>query len=628
MTTEKKETPQLSTLKQALLAVETMQKKLDAVKKSQHEPIAVIGMGCHFPGEANDPESFWQLMHDGVDAITEVPADRWDINAYYDPDPEAPGKMSTRWGGFIQGIDQFDPQLFGISPREASSMDPQQRLLLETCWEALEDAGQAPNKLAGSRAGVFLGIVNSDYARLQMEDDGIFHIDQYFGSGVGHSVASGRISYILGLNGPSISIDTACSSSLVATHLAVQSLRSGECDLALVGGTNAILIPETTIALSKYHFMAPDGRCKSFDARADGFVRSEGCGVVILKRLSDAQARHDNILAVILGSAVNQDGASSGLTAPNGPAQEAVIREALADAELQPSAVGYVEAHGTGTTLGDPIEVQALAAVLGKGRAPDNPLPIGSVKTNIGHSESAAGIAGLIKLVLSIQHREIPPHLHFQVGNPLIDWDKLPVTIPTKLIPWTTSDRLIGGVSSFGFSGTNAHVILAEPPANTQPRNATPIERPMHLLTISGQTENALSDIAKRYISYFSSFPEVSLPDVAHTANTGRMHSRHRATVVACSAVEAREKLEAFVAGQETRGLRTGIIQTTDRPKIAFLFTGQGSQYLGMGRQLYETQPTFRRIMDQCDRLLRPDLELSLLDVIFAEEHSARSGLI
>ncbi len=414
MTTTKKESTQLSTLKQALLAVETMQAKLDSVKRARREPIAVIGMGCRFPGGANDPQSFWQLLHDGVDAITEVPGDRWDINAYYDSDPEAPGKMSTRWGGFIEGIDQFDPQLFGISPREATSMDPQQRILLETCWEALEDAGQAPNKLAGTRTGVFVGIVNSDFARLQMEDDGIERIDMYFGSGTGHSIASGRISYVLGLNGPSISVDTACSSSLVAVHLAVQSLRSGECDLALVGGTNAILIPETTIALSKYHFMAPDGRCKSFDARADGFVRGEGCGVVVLKRLSDAQADGDDILSVILGSAVNQDGASSGLTAPNGPSQEAVIRDALANAGIRPADVGYVETHGTGTSLGDPIEVQALAAVLGKERNADKPLAIGSVKTNIGHLESAAGIAGFMKLVLSIQHQEIPPHLHFE----------------------------------------------------------------------------------------------------------------------------------------------------------------------------------------------------------------------
>ncbi|HET9913425.1 MAG TPA: polyketide synthase, partial [Anaerolineales bacterium] len=280
MTKDNPESSQLSPLKQALLAIDSLQARLNNVKRAQREPIAIVGMGCRFPGGANDPDSFWRLLRDGVDAITEIPADRWDIDKYFDADPEAAGKMSTRWGGFIEGIDQFDPQLFGISPREAASMDPQQRILLETCWEALENAGQAPNKLAGSRTGVFIGIVNSDYAQLQLADDGISRIDTYFGSGIGHSLASGRISYILGLQGPSISIDTACSSSLVTVHLAVQSLRSGECDLALVGGTNAILAPESTISLSKYNFMAPDGRCKTFDARADGFVRSEGCGMI------------------------------------------------------------------------------------------------------------------------------------------------------------------------------------------------------------------------------------------------------------------------------------------------------------------------------------------------------------
>jgi acyl transferase domain-containing protein/2-polyprenyl-3-methyl-5-hydroxy-6-metoxy-1,4-benzoquinol methylase/acyl carrier protein len=618
----------LSALKQAYLALEKMEAKVKSLQNASREPIAIIGLGCQFPGGANDPESFWRILRDGVDAISEVPADRWDIDAFYDPDPEAPGKISTRWGGFIQGVDQFDPQLFGISPREAASMDPQQRILLETCWKALEHSGQAPDQFTGSRTGVFIGIVNDDYAKLQLNDDGITRIDTYFGSGVGHSLASGRVSYVFGLQGPSISINTACSSSLVAVHLAVQSLRNNECDMALAGGTNTILSPETSVALSKYHFMAPDGRCKTFDDSADGFVRSEGCGIIVLKRLSDAQANNDPILAVILGSAVNQDGASSTLTAPNGPAQEAVIRAALANASVKPHEVSFVEAHGTGTSLGDPIEVQALGVVLGEGRPPDHPLAIGSVKTNIGHAESAAGIAGLIKLILSLTHRQIPPHLHFQTPNHLVAWDKLPVTIPTELKPWQAEGRLVGGVSSFGFSGTNAHLILSEAQQVRSSPRGDQLERPLHLLTLSAQTENALHELVKTYASSFATSPDVSFADAVYTANMGRAHLAHRLTVQATSVKEASEKLTAFINGHEVKGLQTGRIQTTDRPKIAFLFTGQGSQYLDMGRQLYETQPKFRAAVDQCNELLRPDLDIPLVEVLFANKESKNAELI
>ena len=454
----------LSPKRLALLAAE-LNSNLDRLKHQASEPLAVIGIGCRFPGGANNPESFWQLMIEGRDAISEVPPDRWDINAYYDPDPDAPGKMCTRWGGFLNEIDKFDSEFFGISPREAAGMDPQQRLLLEVAWEAFEHAGQSPDGLAGSRTGVFAGVCNSDYY-LMRSRDGPASIDAYVATGNAHSVASGRISYQLGLQGPSVSVDTACSSSLVAVHLACQSLRAGECRMALAGGVNLILTPDVTVTLSKSHMMSPDGRCKAFDASADGFVRAEGCGLIVLKRLSDARADGDRILAVIRATATNQDGKSSGLTAPNAPSQVAVIQEGLANAGLQPADVDFIEAHGTGTSLGDPIEARALADVFGQGRNPDCALQVGSVKSNIGHAESAAGIAGLIKTVLALQHGKIPPSLHLTKLNPHVDWNDAAISVPTVETAWNREQGLrVAGVSSFGFSGTNAHVVVSDLPA-------------------------------------------------------------------------------------------------------------------------------------------------------------------
>ena len=413
-----------------LLAAQ-LNSNLEQLKQQATEPLAVIGLACRLPGDANDAASFWHILEEGRDVVREVPGDRWDVNAFYDPDPDAPGKMCTRWGGFLDGIDQFDAEFFGISPREAAGMDPQQRLLLEVAWEALESAGQSPEQLAGTRTGVFTGLCTSDYYALRLAG-GPGTIDAYVATGNAHSVASGRISYVLGLQGPSLSIDTACSSSLVAVCLACQSLRTRECDLALAGGVNLILQPDTTITLSRSHMMSPVGRCKAFDAAADGFVRSEGCGLLVLKRLSEARQHGDRILAVIRGTACNQDGASSGLTAPNGPSQISVVRDGLANAGLQPDDIDYIEAHGTGTSLGDPIEARALAEVFGPGRKSELPLRIGSVKSNIGHAESAAGIAGLIKTVLALHLGKIPPSLHLQKLNPHIDWTGLPFEVPTR----------------------------------------------------------------------------------------------------------------------------------------------------------------------------------------------------
>ncbi|HEX2905648.1 MAG TPA: type I polyketide synthase, partial [Phototrophicaceae bacterium] len=586
--------------KRLALLVMDLQAKLDAAEQQHSQPIAIIGMGCRFPGGANSPAQFWENLRQGVDAITEIPKSRWDAEALFDPDPDVPGKIATRWGGFIDNIDRFEPQFFGISPREAQTMDPQQRLMLEVSWEALENAGYAPDQLGGSKTGVFVGICNHDYAQMLLSGNTDF-FDVYVSTGGAQSVTSGRVSYILGLQGPAVSIDTACSSSMVAIHLAVQSLRSGECQMALAGGVNAILTPEVTVTLSRAKMMAPDGRCKAFDASADGFVRSEGCGVLVLKRLSDALTDGDNIQAVIRGSASNQDGRSNGLTAPNGPSQIAVIREALADAGLEPHEIGYVETHGTGTSLGDPIEVQALGAALGKGRAADKPVMIGSVKTNLGHMEAAAGVAGVIKLVLSLQHREIPPHLHLKQLSPYIPWDDLPVTVPAAGVAWE-AERRIGGVSSFGFSGTNVHLIIEEAPSR-EPVMAA-VERPLHLLTLSARTEAALKTQVEQYQAALAAMPEAAIADVGFTANAGRAQLSHRLAVVGGTLAEMRDALAAYAQGNTSRVI-SGHVPAA-RPGVAFLFTGQGSQYVQMGRELYETQPTFRAALDECDRILQP----------------------
>jgi malonyl CoA-acyl carrier protein transacylase len=613
---------QLSSSQRILLALKEARSKIETLEHAKTEPIAIIGIGCRFPGGIENPEAFWQMLHDGVDAITEVPPERWDIDTYYDPNPDTPGKMYTRYGGFLRQVDQFDPQFFGISPREALSMDPQQRLLLEVSWEALENAGQVRERLTGSKTGVFIGITTNDYTRLIGRSEDLTHIDAYFITGNALNAVAGRLSYILGLQGPSMAIDTACSSSLVAIHLACQSLRLRESDLALAGGVNLILTPEATVALSQARMMAPDGRCKTFDASANGYVRGEGCGMVILKRLSDAVADGDHILALIRGSAVNQDGPSGGLTVPNGPAQQALIRQALASAEINPADVSYVEAHGTGTSLGDPIEFRALGTALSEGRNPEHPLLIGSVKTNIGHLESAAGVAGLIKVVLSLQHDKLPLHLHFKEPNPYIPWNEFPVKVVTEVIPWLSGERQrIAGVSAFGASGTNAYVILEEAPEQISDFGSRisdfKMERSLHLLTLSAKSEEALKELASRYVTHLTDHPELALEDICFTANTGRSHFPYRVSVIAASAEKLQQQLSAFTSGQKLGEVFTGQVKGTKQPRIVFLFTGQGAQYVGMGRELYDTQPTFRRTLDRCDEILRPYLAKPLLEVLY-----------
>lgn len=575
-----------------------------------HEPIAIVGLGCRLPGSPN-PAAFWNLLARGDSAIGDIPADRWDVEDLYDPAVSSPGKMCTRKGGFLDDVTDFDALFFGISGREADLMDPQQRLLLEVAWEAFEDAGIRPDSLAESPTGVFVGISNCDYARLLFK--GLASLTPYSATGTSLAVAANRLSYAFNLRGPSLAIDTACSSALVAVHLACRSLRSGESSLAIAGGVNLILSPEGTITFSQAKMMAPDGRCKTFDAAADGYVRGEGCGMIVLKRLADAIRDGDRVRAVVLGSAVNQDGLTNGITAPNGPSQKAVLRAALEDASLAPSAIELVEAHGTGTPLGDPIEVRAIKEALLEGRSADRPLRIASVKTNIGHLEPAAGIAGLIKLVLSLEHAAIPAHRNLEKLNPYIDLANVPVEIPTVLTPWNSpaGDRR-AGVSSFGFGGTNCHVIVGDlAPAALPPQPGS--QRPWQLLALSAKTPAAITAKAADLADHLEDHPGEAFADVCHANNAGRVPMEIRRGIVAASREEAIRQLRE-IAG----GATAGVAAAKRRPKIAMLFTGQGSQHAGMARQLYETEPVYRASLDRSDRVLR-EIGVPLLDVLFGD---------
>lgn len=603
------------------------------------EPIAIVAVACRFPG-APDPEAFWEVLSGGVDAIREVPEDRFDIDEFYDPDPEAPGKIYSRFGGFLDGIDAFDPEFFGISPREAVWIDPQQRLMLETAWEGLERAGYSPGALRGTRSGVFVGVGANEYSHL-LSADSVEKLEPHFITGNALNAISGRVAFALGLEGPAVAVDTACSSSLVAVHQACQALHSGDCDLALAGGVNVLLSPVSIIAASRARMLSPVGRCKTFDASADGYVRSEGCGILVLKRLSDALRDGDRVCAVIPGSSVNQDGASSGLTVPNGGAQQRLISAALARAGLTGGDVDYLEAHGTGTALGDPIEVQAAGAVYGAARDGDRPLLMGSVKTNIGHLESASGVAGLIKVVLSLQHELLPQSLHFETPSPHIPWDSLPVRVVDKPIPWQTNGRpRRAGVSSFGFTGTNAHVLIEEAPPHSADEYSTgeafpdaagapepeAQEEPVGVLPLSARSPQALTALAQRYGAWLDAHPKVDIADVCFTAGTGRSHFEHRAALVVDSVQGARELLAELAENR----LRPGVVrgECTDPPTTAWLFTGQGSQYPGMARELFDAEPVFAETVTRCADAVSGIVARPLLDVLFAtdRETGGRAG--
>jgi|GEM_PF-558387 len=585
------------------------------------QAVAVVGMAVRFPGAANLDE-FLSLLEEGRDPIGEFPAERWRSDERRSADFGGPDWVTARNGGFLSGIDEFDASFFNISPREAELMDPQQRLLMELHWEALEHAAIDPSSLCEKSCGIFVGLYTHDYETLQVLGGAEEDLDIHFATGTAASIAAGRLAYFLGTRGPAVTLDTACSSSLVAVHMAMRSLRAGECDVALASGVNLILSPRLSIAFARAGMLSPRGRCRTFDASADGYVRSEGCGVVVLKRLDDALAAGDRVLAVLRGSAVNQDGASNGLTAPSLPAQEALLRAALADADLVPADIDYLEAHGTGTGLGDPVEFHAIRNVFGGDASRRRPLWLASVKTNIGHTEAAAGIAGLVKVVLSMQRRSLMPHLHFETPNPLIDLESLPACVPVDLTEWQSETGLRrAGVSSFGFSGTNAHVVVEEYPALAHvATDPDPSRRPLpQLLPISAKSAPALGALLDRYAEWIERHPDVALEDVCYTAAVGRAHHDHRIALRA----ETREALAAELSRARTRAAASRRIAAP--PKVAFLFTGQGSQYPGMARELALEEPAFRAALHECSEILAGELDIRLEDLLYREPVASRA---
>jgi acyl transferase domain-containing protein len=584
---------------------------------------AIVGIGCRFPGGVGTPAAFWDLLCAGTDATTEVPPGRVEMEAEIAGHGDRTGMLHAVRGGFIEGIDAFDADFFGISPREARRIDPQQRLLLEVVWEALEDGGLPADRLAGSSVGVYVGISSHDYADMQMRPENRHVLDAHVNAGGAASIAANRVSYLLDLKGPSIAVDTACSSALTALHLACRGLASEECDIAIVGAVNALLAAEPTIGFRQAAMLAPDGRCKPFDAAANGYVRSEGAGAIVLKPLDRAVADGDPVYAVIRGTAINQDGRTPGIAVPSLAAQQALLERALDEAGVASCAVQYVEAHGTGTPVGDPVEARAIGDVMSRDRPSDRRCLIGSVKGNVGHLEAAAGIVGVIKAALALRHRRIPPTVNFVEPNPAIPFDELRLRVPTTLEEWpATEGPATACVNSFGFGGANAHAVLEEPPAR-QPA-ATP-SRSAEILTISARSGEALHELAAAHMKRLRSGDSFSLGDLCSTAAVRRCHHDHRLAAVAGSKQDLADHLDAFLHGEAPAAVADGRSLRDRRPGLAFIFSGMGPQWWGMGRQLLRDEPVFQSALEECDRLLRPIAGWSLLEELAAD--SARSRI-